>query len=107
MLKGIVVYKKPNHYNEGSIPRINTKGLICYDHETKKDAFYFYKANWNKTEKFVYLTSKRYNERKKRTDEIKAYSNCDKVELFVNNKSIGYGKKTAVRCIRMGKCYIR
>lgn len=41
----------------------------------------------------MYLTSKRYNERKKRTDEIKAYSNCDKVELFVNNKSIGYGKK--------------
>ena len=79
--------------NEGSIPRTNTKGIICYDHETKKDAFYFYKANRNKTEKFVYLTSKRYNERKKRTNEIKAYSNCDKVELFVNNKSIGYGKK--------------
>lgn len=79
--------------NEGSVPRTNTKGLICYDHETKKDAFYFYKANWNKTEKFVYLTSKRYSERKKRTDEIKAYSNCDKVELFVNNKSIGYGEK--------------
>ena len=79
--------------NEGSIPRTNTKGIICYDHEKKKDEFYFYKANRNKTEKFVYLTSKRYNERKKRTNEIKAYSNCDKVELFVNNKSIGYGKK--------------
>lgn len=43
MLKGIVVYKKPNHYNEGSIPRINTKGLICYDHERRKMHFIFIK----------------------------------------------------------------
>ena len=79
--------------NEGGLVRRNTKGLVCYDHETKKDAFYFYKANWNKEDKFVYLTSKRFTERNKTTQNIKAYSNCDSVDLYVNGKLIGAGKK--------------
>lgn len=79
--------------NEGGVPRTNTKGLVCYDHQTKKDAFYFYKANWNQDDKFVYLTSRRYTERNKKKEQIKVYSNCDRVELYVNNKSAGYGEK--------------
>ena len=79
--------------NEGGLPRTNTKGLVCYDHSTKKDAFYFYKANWNKEDKFVYLTSKRYTERDGKVQQLKVYSNCDSVELFVNGKSIGNGRK--------------
>ena len=79
--------------NEGGLPRTNTKGLVCYDHQTKKDAYYFYKANWNQKDKFVYLTSRRYTERNKKKEQIKVYSNCDRVELYVNNKSVGYGEK--------------
>lgn len=79
--------------NEGGIPRTNTKGLVCYDHQTKKDAFYFYKANWNQNDKFVYLTSRRYTERSKKKEQIKVYSNCERVELYVNNRSVGYGEK--------------
>ena len=79
--------------NEGGIPRRNTKGLVCYDHETKKDVFYFYKANWNQNDKFVHLTSKRYTDRDSKNQQIKAYSNCKSVELFVNNKSVGMGRK--------------
>lgn len=75
--------------NEGGLPRTNTKGLVCYDHMTRKDAYYFYKANWNKEDKFVYLTSKRYTERTNKVQQIKVYSNCENVELFVNNKSVG------------------
>ena len=79
--------------NEGGVPRTNTKGLVCYDHTTKKDAFYFYKANWNQKDKFVYLTSKGYTERESSVQPIKVYSNCDNVELFVNGESVGKGKK--------------
>ena len=79
--------------NEGGIPRRNTKGLVCYDHTTKKDAFYFYKANWNQQDKFVYLTSKRYTERDTKYQQIKVYSNCEGVELFVNGQSVGKGRK--------------
>ena len=79
--------------NEGGVPRTNTKGLICYDHQSKKDAFYFYKANWNKTDPFVYLTSKRFKNRNRSSQNIKVYSNLDSVELFVNGESQGTGKK--------------
>lgn len=81
-----------SYRNAGGKERLNTKGLLCYDHVTKKDA-YFFKANWNKSDKFVYLTSKRFTQRNKPTQQIKAYSNCDNAELFLNGKSLGAGTK--------------
>ena len=44
---------------EGSIMGRNDKGLVTYDRKIKKDAFYFYKANWNQEDKFVYIAGKR------------------------------------------------
>lgn len=79
--------------NEGGTNRLNTKGLVGYDHQTKKDAYYLYKAAWNKKDKFVWLTDKRFTKRNKRYQNIKAYSNCEKVELFVNGVSHGDGEK--------------
>ena len=35
------------HRTEGDRPGINDKGLVTHDRKVKKDAFYFYKANWN------------------------------------------------------------
>ena len=40
----------------------NDKGLVTADRKTKKDAFYFYKANWSE-EPVLYITSRRYTER--------------------------------------------
>ena len=82
-----------SYRNSGGKERLNTKGLLCYDHETKKDSYYFFKANWNTADKFVHLTSKRFSNRNKPTQQIKAYSNCDKVELFLNGESVGNGIK--------------
>ena len=48
---------------EGDDNGINDKGLITYDRKIKKDAFYFYKANWNK-EPIIYIAEKRNNKRK-------------------------------------------
>lgn len=79
--------------NEGGVPRTNTKGLLCYDHETRKDAYYFYKANWNTDDPLVYLTSKRFLARNRSIEDFKVYSNCDKVKLYVNGSSVGYGTK--------------
>uniref|UniRef100_UPI002ACB13E2 glycoside hydrolase family 2 TIM barrel-domain containing protein n=1 Tax=Paratractidigestivibacter sp. TaxID=2847316 RepID=UPI002ACB13E2 len=80
--------------NEGGLSGINTKGMLCFDHTTKKDVFYYYKAVWNEDDQFVHLTSKRYTERKKSLQQIKAYSNCDRVELYLNGESCGWGTKT-------------
>lgn len=75
--------------NEGSQPALNDKGLVTADRSTKKDSFYLYKANWNKRDSFTYITSRRWTNRETSKTDIKAYSNCDEVELFINGDSKG------------------
>ncbi|GHV70378.1 beta-galactosidase [Bacteroidia bacterium] len=77
------------HRTEGEINGKNDKGLVTFDRKVRKDAFYFYKANWNKTDAFVYIAEKRLTERKQAPQKIKIYSNQTEVELFVNGKSLG------------------
>jgi beta-galactosidase len=74
--------------NEGDHAGRNDKGLTTYDGKTKKDAFYFYKANWN-PEPMVYITERRFTPRPVADAPVKIYSNCDSVELNVNGKSLG------------------
>ncbi len=69
--------------NEGDTVGINDKGLVTYDRMVRKDAFYFYKANWN-SEPMAYITSRRHTQRDTAITNVKVYSNCEKVELFVN-----------------------
>ena len=75
--------------NEGDTIGINDKGLVTYDKQTKKDAFYFYKANWNSNQPTLYITDKRNDTRHKPVTDIKIYSTVPDVELFVNGKSLG------------------
>jgi beta-galactosidase len=77
---------------EGNQPGINDKGLVTFDRKIKKDAFYFYKAQWNNTEPFVYITSRRYKNRIERVSPIKVYSNLKKVTLTVNGRNVGQGR---------------
>jgi beta-galactosidase len=76
---------------EGDALGINDKGLVTHDRQTKKDAFYLYKANWSSSP-VVYITSRRFTERTSAITTIKVYSNADSVEIRVNNKSKGYQK---------------
>lgn len=73
---------------EGFSAGVNDKGLITHDHATKKDAYYWYKANWN-GEPMVFITEKHFAQRDTNTIAVKVYSNADEVELFVNEKSLG------------------
>jgi beta-galactosidase len=77
-----------DYRNEGDHPGRNDKGLVTYDGKTKKDAFYFYKANWS-TEPVIYITERRFTPRPVADAPVKIYSNCDSVELSVNGKSLG------------------
>ncbi len=74
--------------NEGDTPGRNDKGLVTYDRKNRKDAFYFYKANWNKDDKFVYLSGKRQPRKGEKTT-VMAFSNDGAGELFVNGKKFG------------------
>jgi len=74
--------------HEGDQPGLNDKGLVTRDRQTKKDAFYFYKANWS-AEPVLYLTSRRFTERTNAVTDVKIYSNLKEPELFVNGASQG------------------
>ena len=77
------------HRTEGDRPGINDKGLVTFDRKVRKDAFYFYKANWNREEPMLYLTGKRNTVRTQRLQIITAFTNLSGAELFVNGKSYG------------------
>jgi beta-galactosidase len=85
--------------HEGSMPNLNTKGLVTHDRKVKKDAYFFYQANWT-TQPMVYIASRRSVTRTQPTTEIKVYSNCDAVELKVNGQSIGSAKPNSVDVFR-------
>jgi hypothetical protein len=70
---------------------INHKGLITHDRKTKKDAFYFYKANWS-AEPVLYLLSRRNTDRIEARVPVEVYTNLDAVELYVNNVFISKKK---------------
>ncbi|MDR0833834.1 MAG: glycoside hydrolase family 2 protein [Candidatus Symbiothrix sp.] len=77
------------HRTEGEIKGINDKGLVTFDRATRKDAFYFYKANWNTSDAFVYIAERRRTDRSTPEQQIKIYSNQPEVELVVNGRSLG------------------
>ena len=72
--------------DEGGKHGENQKGLVTFDRQLKKDAFYLYKAAWNRTEPFVHLCGSRYVDRTEEVTEIKAYSNQNEVSLYLDGK---------------------
>lgn len=73
---------------EGDHYGINDKGLVSFDRKVKKDAFYFFKANWS-NEPVLYITSKKFIFREKDEIVVKVYSNLPTVNLTVNGKDMG------------------
>lgn len=78
--------------NGGGVPARNMKGLITYDRKVKKDAFYWYKANWN-PEPMVYLTGRRHTKRTNALTTVTVYSNVGVPVLTLNGKKINGVKK--------------
>jgi len=73
---------------EGDLLDINDKGLVTYDRKTKKDTYYFYRANWNPAPT-LHLVGRRYTDRPYQVLDVKAYSNAQKAELWLNGKAVG------------------
>lgn len=87
--------------DEGDARGINDKGLVTYDRKTKKDAFYFYKANWSE-EPVLYITSRRHATRTEAVTPVKVYSNAELVMLTVNGKPVGTKRISDLRVARWG-----
>ena len=73
---------------EGDAQDINTKGLVSYDRKVKKDAFYFYRANWSDAPT-VHVTGRRYIDRAYPVTEVRVYSNAPVTRLTLNGTVVG------------------
>lgn len=68
---------------------VDDRGLVTFDRKYARTPFYFYKANWNPDEPFVYIAERRWDRRVKRTQTLKVYSNAPEVEMLLNGVSLG------------------
>jgi beta-galactosidase len=74
--------------NEGAQPGINDKGLVTRDRNVRKDAYYWYRANWNPAPT-LYISSRRWTSRTTASTELKVYSNAASVTATLNGASLG------------------
>lgn len=74
--------------NEGDAQDINTKGLVTYDRRIRKDAYFFYKANWTATPT-VHVNGRRYADRAYRVTDVPVYSNAPTTDLMLNGRALG------------------
>ena len=86
---------------EGDVQGVNDKGLVTRDRKVKKDAFYFYQANWSDLP-VLYLTSRRFTERTNGVTDVKIYSNAGQVELLLDGKSQGK-REDGTNCVFIWK----
>jgi len=76
---------------ENPIPFMNQKGLVDRAGHPK-DAYYVFKSYWTTKPEFCYIVSHTWTERRGPPGvgrEVKVFSNCPQVELFLNGKSLG------------------
>ena len=76
------------------IPYVNQKGVVQRDN-TPKESYYVFQSYWTDAP-MVHIYGHTWPVRPEQKDgkyEILVYSNCDEVELFVNNQSMGTRKR--------------
>lgn len=78
---------------EGGVTGRNQKGLVSYDRRYKKDAFYYYKAQWSDVP-FLHICSKGFRKRALSHIDIKVYTNQAEIELYRGGELLG---KTGVQ----------
>ena len=65
---------------------ISRKGLVSFDRKDQKDAYYLYRALWNKKSPTLYISEKRRNIRQDSVQTIKIYSSAKDVPVLTVNK---------------------
>ncbi|HEY8975413.1 MAG TPA: glycoside hydrolase family 2 TIM barrel-domain containing protein, partial [Burkholderiaceae bacterium] len=74
--------------DEGDRRGVNDKGLATYDRRIRKDAWYWYQANWS-SRPMLHLADRRAAPRAGAGSNVKVYTNLDEVTLAVDGASLG------------------
>jgi len=74
--------------HEGERPGINDKGLISYDRAVRKDAYFYYQANWS-DRPMVHVGDRRLRLRTEAMVPVLAFTNAPRASLTVNGQSMG------------------
>lgn len=77
------------HRTEGDRHGINDKGLVTFDRKVKKDAFYFYRANWNDETPTLYIAERRHDRRRTPVTDVMVFASYPEVELYLNGRRLG------------------
>ena len=64
-------------------------GLVSFNRQARKDAFYLYKAHWNDSEDFLHIAERRWARRSDTRQTIKVYTSLPEAELTVNGTFLG------------------
>lgn len=70
--------------NEGDRPAINDKGLVSEDRKVRKDAYYWYQANWSDVP-MLHIASRRDVMKRTQRVKVQVFSNQPAVELRLND----------------------
>lgn len=84
---------------EGEANNLNDKGLVSHDRRVKKDAYYFYRANWNTHEPTTYLASKGYTERREDVTDVVAFVSDGQATLYLNGRKVSTQKADDVKTV--------
>ena len=67
---------------------LNRSGMVGYDHNTKKDAFYLYRAVWNDNAPTLHITESDWQSRTDTLQHFTVYSSVGEPLLLVNGDSV-------------------
>ena len=83
-----------NMYEFGSVRHaegVSRTGLVTFDRNDKKDAYYLYRALWNKKEPTLHISDKRRAVRQDSIQQIKFYSSASNAPiLLINNDTVKF-----------------
>jgi beta-galactosidase len=70
---------------------MNDKGVVTYDRNTCKDAYYFYQAHWSEAP-MLYIAHRRYTLRSQAVTDVKVYTNQPKAVLYLDGRKVATGR---------------
>jgi beta-galactosidase len=90
---GFDYHGEPDPYEQGYFPAHSSYFGIVDMCGFKKDRFYLYQSQWTDDPMIHLLPTWNWEGREGELTPVYIYSNCDEVELFVNEKSMGRKQK--------------